>query len=93
VRHPSAFILRRIWWRRFHPLVRMGWLTVTSGRGRTVTQTAIGAGMMGAGLYLQRSQRTSPIYTHVLDRGEAVRIRVYRGNAAVSEAIVRTHGR
>jgi hypothetical protein len=93
VRHPATFILRRIWWRRFHPLVRMGWLTATSGRSRTVTQTAIGAGMMGVGLYLRRSQRISPIYTHVLDREEAVRIRVYHGNAAVSEAIVRTHGR
>jgi len=93
VRHPAALTLRRVWWRRFHPLVRMGWLTVTSGRSRTVSQTVIGAGMMGAGFYLRRSQRVSPIYTHVLDPGEAVRIRVYRGDAAVSEAIVRTHGR
>ncbi|GMQ98520.1 MAG: hypothetical protein BMS9Abin17_1035 [Acidimicrobiia bacterium] len=89
---PAVLVLRRRWWRRFHPLVRIGWLTATSGRSRTVTQTVLGVGMMGAGFYLRRSQKLSPIYTHVLDPGEAVRIRVYRGDAAMSEAIVKTHG-
>jgi len=93
VKYPAAKILRRRWRRRFHPLVRLGWLAATSGKHRTITQTAIGVGMMGAGFYLRQSQKVSPIYTHVLDPGEAVRIRVYRGDAAVGEATVRTHGR
>lgn len=77
---------------RFHPLVRLGWYTTTAGSSHTVTQTALGLGMMGLGVYMKRSQRRkrSPIYTHVVDSGSTVRIRVLRGNAAVSEAIVRT---
>ncbi len=83
-------MLRRLWWRRFHLLVRVGWMTATSGKKRTVTQTAIGLGMMSAGFYLRRSRKTSPVYTHTLDPGKTVRIRVYRGDAAASQAIVKT---
>ena len=90
--YPVASVLRRRWWRRFHPIVRLGWIASTSGRSRTTTQTAIGVGLMGAGLYLRRAQKVSPIYTHVLDSGDAVRIRVYRGDASMSEAVVRNHG-
>ncbi|NHZ70968.1 MAG: LPXTG cell wall anchor domain-containing protein [Proteobacteria bacterium] len=89
--HRSRRLLyrRRI---RFHPLVRLGWYTTTAGSSHTVTQTAVGLSMMGLGLYMRRSRRRSqmPIYTHVVDSGKTVRIRVFRGDAAVSEAIVRT---
>lgn len=80
--------MRRVWWRQFHPLVRVGWIAATAGNRRTVTQTAIGIGLMGAGVYVRRSGKRTPIYTHTIGQGETVRIRVYRGDAA-SEAIVR----
>jgi len=55
-----------------------------------MTQTAIGLGLMGAGMLLRRNSAQKPIYTHVVDPGQTVRIRVYRGEGAMSEAIVRT---
>ena len=82
--------IRQWWWSRFHPLVRVGWAAATAGRTRPATQTAIGIGLMGAGLLLRRSRRTSPIYTHTARQGETVRIRVLQGRDAVSEAIVHT---
>ena len=82
--------MRRWWWRRFHPFVRIGWIAATAGKRRPMTQTAIGLGLMGAGMFLRRSSAQKPIYTHVVDPGQTVRIRVYRGESAMSEAIVRT---
>ncbi len=83
------FLVRRWWWKRFHPLVRIGWTAATAGRRRPVSQTAIGLGLMGAGVMLRRSKSNAPIYTHVVDPGQTVRIRVYRGDNVASEAIVR----
>jgi len=71
-------------------LVRIGWATATSGKTRPATQTAIGVGLIGAGLILRRTHRSVPIYTHIADKGETVRIRVHQGRDAVSEAIVHT---
>jgi len=84
----TAFLVRRYWWRRFHPLARIGWITATAGRRRPVTQTAIGLGLMGAGVMLRRNRSVTPIYTHVVDAGQTVRIDVYRGDNAASRAIV-----
>ena len=85
-----AYLIRHRWWRRFHPLVRIGWIAMTAGKRRPVTQTAIGLGLMGAGVMLRRTRNNEPIYTHLVGPGKTVRIRVYRGENAASEAIVRT---
>jgi len=85
----AVFVARRWWWKRFHPLVRIGWITATAGRRRPVTQTAIGVGLMTAGVLLRRTKKNEPVYTHVVDPGQTVRIRVYRGDSVASEAIVR----
>ncbi len=84
------FLIRRRWWKRVHPLVRIGWITATAGKRRPVTQTAIGIGLMGAGVMLRHTRRNEPIYTHTIDPGQTVRIRVYRGTNVASEAVVRT---
>ena len=84
-----VFLVRRWWWKRFHPLVRVGWMTATAGRRRPPAQTAIGLGLMGAGVVLRRTRSNEPIYTHVVDPGQMVHIRVYRGGSVASEAIVR----
>lgn len=73
-------------------MVRLGWYAATTGRTRPATQTAIGIGMMAAGILLQRSQRSKskPIYVHSVSPGETTRIRVYRGTSAPNEVMVRT---
>ena len=87
-----AYQLRRMWWKRFHPLVRIGWYAATAGTTRPASQTAVGVGMMAAGILLRRSHkaRRSPIYVHKVSPGETTRIRVYRGASPPSEVIVRT---
>ena len=84
--------LRLAWWRRFHPLVRVGWYVASAGSTRAPVQTAVGVSMMAAGLMLRRSQksRNKPVYTHTVSPGETTRIRVYRGTSAPSELILRT---
>lgn len=73
-------------------MVRIGWYAATRGETRPVAQTAIGIGMMAAGIILRRSQkaRNKPIYVHTINPGETTRIRVYRGRSAPNEVIVRT---
>lgn len=90
--HRTAYTLRRAWWRRFHPIVRIGWYAATRGETRPAAQTAIGIGMMAAGIMLRRSQksRNRPIYVHTVNPGETTRIRVYRGTSPPNEVIVRT---
>jgi hypothetical protein len=92
VNNHLSYTLRRSWWRRFHPLVRVGWHTATMGTSRPTTQTALGIGMMAAGIILRRSQRArmKPIYVDTVHPGETTRIRVYRGTSAPSEVTVRT---
>ena len=88
----ATHALRSAWWRRFHPLVRVGWYTATMGSTRPTSQTALGVGMIVAGVLLRRSQKahSRPIYVHKLSPGESARIRVYRGSGAPSEVTVRT---
>lgn len=87
-----AYALRRAWWKRFHPLVRIGWYAATAGKTRPASQTAVGIGMVVAGILLRRSNKASndPIYVHTVNPGETTRIRVYRGTSAPSEVTVRT---
>ena len=79
-------------WRRFHPIVRIGWYVATTGDKRPAAQTAIGAGMIVFGLAARRSQKSSntPIYVHTVSPGQTTRIRVYRGTSAPSEVTLRT---
>ena len=88
----SVYALRRAWWKRFHPMVRIGWYAATTGKSRPAAQTAIGIGMIAAGVLLQRSHkaRRRPVYVQTVSPGETTRIRVYRGNSAPSEVVVRT---
>ena len=83
--------LRRTWWRRFSPLVRIGWYMATAGTSRPTAQTALGVGLMATGIAMRRSQksRKRPIYTHIVNPGETTLIRVYRGTSPPSEVVVR----
>jgi hypothetical protein len=88
----ARYTVRHAWWRRFHPLVRLGWSVATSGSNRPAAQTALGMSMIAVGVALRQTQkaRTKLIYTDNVLPGEATRIRVYRGTSAPSEVTVRT---
>lgn len=84
--------LRTAWWRRFSPLVRIGWYVTTTGSNKSTSQTLVGVGLMATGIAMRRSQksRNKPIYKQKVNPGETTRILVYRGSSAPSEVIVRT---
>jgi hypothetical protein len=87
-----AHSIRNAWWRRFHPLVRVGFYVATAGRETPPVQTALGLGMVATGIALRRSQksRNRLIYRDKVSPGKTMRIRVYRGTAPPSEVTVRT---
>ena len=88
----AKYTLRRAWWRRFHPLVRLGWRVATAGSNRPASQTVLGFAIIAIGMVLRhtRKTRTELIYTDTVLPGEVTRIRVYRGASAPSELTVRT---
>ena len=88
----AKYTLRRAWWGRFHPLVRLGWRVATTGSNRPASQTVLGFAIIAVGVALRRTQknRTTLIYTDTVLPGEVARIRVYRGTSAPSEVTVRT---
>lgn len=74
--------LRRRWWRRFHRLVRVGWLTARNNPLGSSTQAYIGFGMIGLGLVLRRRKR-AVLYSEVMDNGQEFRIKVTQGNSTI----------
>ena len=88
----AQYTVRRMWWRQFHPLVRVGWYVATTGKNRPAVQTAVGVGMVGAGLILRGSRKKAnkPIYKYVSSPGDTTRIRVFRGSSLPSETVIRS---
>ena len=70
---PIRFVVRRWWWRKWNPAVRVGWMITRSGPGGQV-QTMAGLGLIAIGLIL-RSQRSRHLYTAKIDVGRAIAIR------------------
>ena len=88
----AKYTLRRAWWGRFHPFVRLGWRVATAGSKRPASQTVLGFAIIAVGMALRQSQktRTTLIYTDTVLPGEITRIRVFQGTSAPSEVTVRT---
>lgn len=82
-------LARSWWWRRFHPLTRVGWATATSGSQGSTARTIIGFGLVGAGLMLGRRGHRRILYRGALDPGANVRIRVYRGDSMIHDGSLR----
>ncbi|RLE17031.1 MAG: hypothetical protein DRJ28_00095 [Actinobacteria bacterium] len=78
-------VLSRWWWARFHPLTRFGWMTATSGKSRTSTQTMVGIGLVGAGLVLKRSKKRKILYGGILEPGTNTRIKVFLGTDVIHD--------
>lgn len=80
---PTLFVVRRWWWRRFHPLTRIGWRVATIGRTRPASQTIIGVGLIAAGLMLGQRRTRTVLYKGTIEPGSGTRIRVYQGDRSI----------
>lgn len=70
-----AFLIRRWWWRKWHPAVRIGWLVTRMNTSGSRAQTLLGVMLIAAGL-LQRSRRTRKVYSADLRPGREIRVRL-----------------
>lgn len=78
--HSLKWTVKAWWWKKWHPLVRIGWLVSrrwTSGFG-----PAVGVGLIGAGLVF-RSRKTIHLFNATIPAGEEVTIRVVRNGRTV----------
>jgi len=89
---PVGFVARRWWWRRFHPITRIGWNLATMGRTRPTIQTIIGFGLVGVGLVVKRKSRKTMLYRGTIEPGAGTHIKVYRGDEAIHIAPLAANG-
>lgn len=75
MRMPIGFLIRRWWWRKWHPAVRIGWLAARSNVGPSGTRAIVGYGLIAVGLLL-RSRRSQRIHLAQVAPGETIGIRV-----------------
>ncbi len=71
---PVGYIVRRWWWAKWHPAVRVGWMVTRRNTSGSPAQAAIGFGLIGVGLIL-RSRRSLHLYSTTVDAGQTVAIR------------------
>ncbi len=85
-----SYAVRRAILKRFHPLVRYGLMAASGGKDKPRSQTALGLGMMAAGLLLQSShkKKTKPLYVYTTEPGKTTCVRVYKGRTIVDEVKV-----
>ncbi len=83
---PVRLVARRWWRRRFHPLTRIGWTTVTAGTSRPPAQTILGVALIGFGFALKRQKRRKVLYRGYIAPGAGTHIRVYRGDRAIHDS-------
>ncbi|MGI9529199.1 MAG: hypothetical protein ACR2NG_05760 [Acidimicrobiia bacterium] len=79
--HWLTFAIRRWWWRKWHPLVRVGW--IVSQRSVTGLGTAVGVGLIGFGL-MARSRKTLHLYNTTIPAGEEITIRVVQNGRTIA---------
>ncbi len=81
-----AFFIKRWWYRKFHPLFRLGLGSArTAARDYDVPRIALGAAMMAYG-YSKKRSAPRRIYSTSIDTNESVTIRVMRGRKPIGEA-------
>lgn len=78
--HWLIWSAKRWWWGKWHPLVRIGWMV--SQRSVTGAGTAVGVGLIGAGL-LFRSRKTLHLYNTTIPAGGEVTIRVVQNGRTI----------
>lgn len=70
-----GYAIRRRFWRRFHPMVFIGWRVLRQRTAASGTKSAFGLGLIVAGLLLKKSD---PVLVHreVIEGSGDVRVRV-----------------
>lgn len=84
---PLGALISRLFWNRYHFLVRFGWQQV---RGHGALPITAGWGVLLFGYVLTRRGRAvnKRVYRYALDPGESVRIRMTRGNRVLADRTI-----
>ncbi|MEN8113579.1 MAG: hypothetical protein ABFS21_04250 [Actinomycetota bacterium] len=81
----AGYIVSRWWWRRFHPVVRSGWMTTEAAlRTRDYPKMGYGLALVGFGL-LRGRKKARLIYRTSLDVGQGATVRVMQGRKPIGE--------
>lgn len=83
MRVPVGFLVRRWWWRKWHPAVRVGWTVSRHNTSGSQTQAIVGVALIGIGLIL-RSRRSHLLYSASVDPGTTIAIRNATGGSATT---------
>lgn len=83
-------LVKGLWWRRFPPIFRIGWLSIKRGNATGDPRfTVLGVGLMGLGLFIgKRRAAWQHLYTGLLEPGERMRVEVFQGRRSVGSADV-----
>lgn len=77
--HVLRYIVRRWWWRHFHPFVRWGWVTMKlDTRNESHQLTNIGMALVAAGFASRFIGKREHLYSGALEPGQQMRIVVER---------------
>jgi len=74
------FTLKRWWWRKWSPFVRVGWLV--SSNANTVMGRALGLGLIVAALVL-KPRPAQKLYSARIPEGESIAIRVVQNGRTI----------
>lgn len=74
---------RRVFWKRFNPSVRVGWLIASGEGARVPTIRRIGYGMILFGLLVGKRRR-SLLYATTVPADHSVRVRVVRNGRTIA---------
>lgn len=76
------YTIRRWWWSKWHPFVRVGWTATRANTSGSPVQAYFGIGMIVAGLIL-RSRKALHLYSGTIPAGEEVRIKVVQNGRTI----------
>ena len=78
-----ALRFRRLFWKRFHPLVRAGWFVVTGEGSRVTFVRQAGLAMMLTGLVLGKRRKTL-LYAATVPADHSIRVRVVQNGRTIA---------
>ena len=81
----AQYLVRRWWWKRFSPIVRVGWIVTKSNGSGEAVQTGIGLGLIALGLLVKKRKRTV-LYRTTVPTDGAVKVKVVRRGRVVASS-------
>ena len=78
-----SFTVKRWWWRKWPPMVRVGWMV--SRNARTNVGTAVGVGMIATALVFKQ-RRPVRLSSTTIPEGEFVYIRVVQNGRTIARS-------